>query len=420
MIISRQICDRKRIEEVIRASEIRLKLSPESEERIRIERRSEVLLEKTQQVARALPNEVIGIDCVQSFVSNMSAATTLEEVGYMEGITLPENIMNSTTVEWTSPKWAKAGDVVFFMHSKTARTTITRLRSELRQKEDLISKAEYDLLMSYLEHALEVHSKYGGKIFAIGRICGGPEYVESDDVIDNILHWRSRTYAAIDNIQILKNPIDISAFRDYIMISRGSAITPLFDHEFDRLRTVIGKDNHVPEYVKNAVARPIPLRLINHRNWIELANEYRRCFILEKQFRKFYVDYLLREIGDQRKFYTECRCQRASMNDSYMDYVMRFDGKYLPVETKLSVSAEPDIVGQVSKYVFNSKVFLTADEKRYVSGEDFHSGKVLIIDTEKMYIFDALTNRVTEIFDLDLITDRCDLDQVKQIIRSSL
>ena len=420
MIISRQICDRKRIEEEIRSSEIRLELSPESEERIRIERRSELLLEKTQQVARALPNEVIGLDCVQSFVSNMSAATTLQEVEYMEGITLPENLMNSTTAEWTSPKWAKAGDVVFFMHSKTARTTITKLRSELRQKKNVLRKEEYDLLMTYLEHALEIHSKYGGKIFAIGRVCGGPEYVESDDVIDNILHWRARTYAEIDNIQILRNPIDISAFRDYIMISRGSAITPLFDHEFDRLRKDIGKDNHVPEYVKNAVARPIPLRLINHRNWIELSNEYRRCFILEKQFRKFYVDYLLREIGDQKRFFTECRCQRASMNDSYMDYVMRFDGKYIPVETKLSVSAEPDIVGQVNKYVFNSRVFLTVDEIRFVTGEDFHRGKVLIIDTEKMYMFDASTNRVYEILDLDNITSRADLDQVKQIIRSNL
>ena len=74
----------------------------------------------------------------------------------------------------------------------------------------------------------------------------------------------------------------------------------------------IGRVNLIPEYVKSSIARPIPLRSINEENWIEIANDYRRCFILEKQFRKFYVDYLIREIGDQKRFFTECRCQRQS------------------------------------------------------------------------------------------------------------
>ena len=170
----------------------------------------------------------------------------------------------------------------------------------------------------------------------------------------------------------------------------------------------------------NAVARPIPLRTINKDNWIEVANDYRRCFILEKQFRQFYVDYLLGDIGDQKKFYTECRCQRSDINDSFMDYVIGFNGQYLPVEVKLAVSAEPNIIGQVSKYVHNSKVFLTDDGSRWVTEQDFHDGKVLIIDTEKLYMYDAESNSVTEIYDLDQLTSKKDLQTVKRVIASHL
>ena len=376
--------------------------------------------EKPQQIARALSNEIIGQNCVQSFISNMSAPTSLAELVYNEGITLPENLMSEPTTEWTAPRWAKAGDVVFFMHSKTARSSITALRTELINRRTDFTAADYNRLFGWLEHALEIHAQYGGKIFAVGRVCGGPEYAEPDSLLESILHWRSRNYSAIDNIQVLDHPVDISTFRKYIQVSRGSATTPLIDEEFTSLRDEIYRENTLPDYVSNCTARPVPLRKINIDNWIGVANDYRRCFILEKQFRKFYVDYLLREIGDHKKFFTECRCQRDDIHDSFMDYVFRFNGKYLPVETKLAVSAEPDIIGQVSKYVSNSRVFLTSDEKRFVSGNGFHNGKVLIIDTDKIYMYDAAPDSVTEIYNLDQLTSKGDLQTVKRVIKSHL
>lgn len=384
-----------------------------------IARREELLREKPQQVACALPNEPIGIDCVQSYVSNMSAPNSLEELFYEEGLTLPENLLSGPENEWTAPRWAKAGDVVFFMHSKTAISTITKLRTELLRHQNEFETKQFDQLKGYLDHAREVHRQYGGKIFAVGRVCGGPEYAEAEE-FDSIFHWKSRCYAKVDNIQALAEPIDIAQFRDYIYISRGSSVTPLFDQEFDRLRADIGRGNDLPVFLKNSVARPVPLRLINERNWIEVAKDFRRSFILEKQFRKFYVDYLLREIGDQKRFFTECRCQRPGMNDSFMDYVILFGGKYLPVETKLSAAVEPNLKGQVSKYVYNSSVYLKDDGSRTVSGEEFHDGKVLIIDTEKVYIYDAKKNSIDELYDLANLVAKEDLEEVKRIISSTL
>lgn len=420
MIITYQKYIKAELEESIRCAESRYGFPLRSEEIALIDREADILYKKPQQIARVQHDEMVGLDCVQSYVSNMTTATTLLELSETDGVTLPEILIHDSCVDWTAPKWAKAGDVVFFMHSKTARSTITRLRTELNKSKAELDPSYYYRLMDYIEHALEIHSQYGGKIFAIGRICGAPEYIEPENFIDNVSHCRSRVYASVDNIVELEHPIDISDFHDYINISRGGSVTPLFDEEFDRLRKDICHKNPVPEYVKNAIARPVPLRLINDRNWFEVANDYRRSFILEKQFRQFYVDYLLRAIGDQKRFFTECRCQRKGMSDSFMDYVIRFDGKYLPVETKLSVKAEPDIVAQVGKYVHNSRVYLTIDNGRYVSGNGFHDGKVLIIDTEKVYMYDDASRKESEIFDLDGITTHGALEKLRSIIKEHL
>ena len=417
MIITHQKYEKEKFTEDIKAAERDAGYILSDREKVNLGRKAEILYEKPQQVARALPNEVVGQDCVQSFVSNMSAPTSLEELMYTDGLTLPENLMSESTNEWTAPKWAKAGDVVFFMHSKTARTSLTRLRTELTDRKSEFQAAEYTLLMGHIEDALDIHAQYGGKIFAVGRVCGGPEYANSDELIGSVVHWKSRNYSAIDNIRVLDHPVDISVFRDYIYITRGGATTPLFDKEFECLREDVGRNNDLPAYVRNAIARPIPLRRINKSNWIEVAYDYRRCFILEKQFRQFYVDYLLRDIGDQKKFFTECRCQRADINDSFMDYVMLFDGKFLPVEVKLAVSAEPNIVDQVSKYVHNSCVYLADDGTRCADWREFHDGKVLIVDTDKIYMYDDTVGTLDDIYDLNELDSPKKLADIRQAIK---
>ena len=91
-----------------------------------------------------------------------------------------------------------------------------------------------------------------------------------------------------------------------------------------------------------------------------------------------------------------------------------------PGRKKLSVAAEPNIVNQVSKYVYNSKVFLTDDGSRVVTGADFHPGKVMIIDTEHIFMFDSKTQTVNQIKDLDQIASKADLYSVEQVIRKNL
>ena len=65
-------------------------------------------------------------------------------------------------------------------------------------------------------------------------------------------------------------------------------------------------------------------------------------------------------------------------------------------------------------------MFLTDDGSKVVTGDSFYPGKVLIIDTEKIYMFDSKTKSVSKILDLDRINSKTDLSTVKQVIRSNL
>jgi len=414
--IKREFCDEDRAARLYLRTTVEMKSSLS---RDKWEEELSLRASKAEQIGRIRPDERTGSDCVQAFIANMAAPSTLKEMQYVDGKSLPEDVLSSSENVWTVPRWAKAGDIVFFMHTKTARTTLTRLRTELDQN-DSVGASERMYFQKMINHNLDIHAQYGGKIFAVGRVCGGPETVTAEDLANAIFHWRSRVYASIDHVTPLANPLDISEFNDLVIVSRGSALTPLYDDEFVGLRKRIGAKNQLPNYLMECIARPVPLREINAENWIKVANDYRRSFITEKQYRKFYLDYLLKCVGDQKKFYEECRCQRPDISDSFMDYVIKFGGKFLPVEAKLSVGAEPHIKDQVGKYVFNTMILLDNMKGKTITGNDCHHGKVLVADTDNLYMFTAEGNTLTPIFRLEDLRSADDVGSIIQSISKAL
>ena len=327
---------------------------------------------------------------VQSYISNVSFPTTLDEVyDFARSFNLEtllgcdfdrmefdyEKRINS----WTAPKWCKKGDIVFFMHAKTAFQKITGLRKQLLSERSNYTNDEFWLMMNALIRAKKLYNIYGGKIFAIGRISGEVEY----DPSDVEYHWKSNIYAPIDSIFLLETPIDISEFNQKIIISRQSSITPLF-----------GEDN-----------------------WIEIVNRYRRSFFLETQFRTFYVNRLLKYLGDLKTIYKECPCKKKRSKTTFVDNVIKLNDKYLPVEIKLSVSAERDIFAQLESYCGLDTLIL--DGKRDVH-ENVWSSNVLVIDTENVYIYSSSDKSLKKIYDLDDIQSYEDISVLRCIIIEEL
>ena len=316
--------------------------------------------------------------------------------------------------EWTMPKWCKIGDIVFFMHAKTANATISRLKKKLRESKGEYSESDYEGLISFLLRGEDLYQKYGGKIFAVGKVCGGSFCYEEDS--DFEYHWKSPVYAPIDSLYCLERPIAISEFNDFIYVSRQSAITPVFGKEFEALKSLIMSKNAVPRYLEESVSMPIPLSKITGNNWIQIASQYRRSFFLEIQFRTYYVDYLLSSLGDRKGFFKECACIKGERKASFVDNVLVIGGKYLPVEVKLNIDTEKDLIGQLRKYCALDKLVLDTKKQRFAAPEKVYGDGLLVIDTNGAYWYDNSEQSVSPIRSLDDIFTQQDISNLREAI----
>ena len=360
---------------------------------------------------------------VQAVINNISFPKSLEELFKVETVHGRFNVEdiffdleNGGYTEWTMPKWCKTGDIVFFMHTKTAKATISKLKTVLRASKDDYNAEDYAILSSALERGTELYQQYGGKIFAMGKVCESPFYDKGED-FDFDPHWKSKIYAPIDSLYCFQEPIDISEFNIFIMLSRGGAITGVFGKVFEALKALIMSKNAVPRYLEESIAMPIPLAKITGDNWIQVASQYRRSFFLEKQFRAYYVDYLLESLGDRKGFFMECPCIKQGRKPSFVDNVILLDEKYLPVEVKLNIYAEKDLIGQLRKYCALDALVLDKKKNRFAAFDKLFNRGVLTIDTDAVYWYSDLNQSIRQIWTLDSVSNKQDiLDLREQII----
>ena len=366
---------------------------------------------------------------VQAFIDNISFPRNLAELEDFADEFDVEQVLRVDETDWTAPKWAVEGDIVFFFHAKTAIQWITKLETKIKEERkwkkesgwyEMIGNmffgnvlGEYeeislddDVRWKALQRARKIYRKYGGKIFAVGRISGKPYYDSQEG--DEIYHWNSRIYAPIDKIYVLQQPIDISEFSNFLPVSTRGAITPVVGTDFDRLKRIIASKNEIPSYLKKSKAIPLPLQKINAQNWLDVTQEYRRLFALEIQFRRFYVDYFLKVLGEQKKFYAECECYRQGKRTGFADNAMKLGGKWCFVEVKLNVHAEPHLHDQLKKYCHAEMVMLQKGE-RTLPQEKVWQNTMLVIDTEDFYIYNVSRDELTLLESLDNIKTEGDI-----------
>lgn len=177
-------------------------------------------------------------DQPDAFINNFQSPTDIDELrDFLEssGGTNLDILLNEYKdgIEWSVHKNADIGDVVFFMCAKSSWDSrhIGGLRKEAREEGD----AE---LIRFADEQYEKYKKIAGKIIAVGVVAALP-----DEVPPYYYGQRSQWFALIDHIVLLKNPVDISKFNDFIMVSRTSAITKLKPEQFAMLIGVIEREN---------------------------------------------------------------------------------------------------------------------------------------------------------------------------------
>ena len=327
---------------------------------------------------------------VQSFITNTTAPKSLDELyaltrsddwcPSMDSLLYMER---GEPTGWTVPRWAKIGDVVFFMHSKTSNSHLTAIRTELEHRAAEFSGGDFRWLKFWVNHELDVYRLYGGKIFAVGRVIGNP--FRDEDEPSEFSHWGSRVYADIDDVQILKQPVDISEFNDFIHVSRQSAITPVFGKEYEQLMGLVCAKNRIPKRFKGLKCDPMPLSRIDDDNWFDVMQRYRRSFFLEQQFRTYCVDYLLKAFSDRKTLHAESRCRKAGHADTFVDNLVMYRSRWLPVEVKLDIDLEKNLEEQLLQYMGVDDVVVEGEKA--IPPDDLWSDRVLVVDTEGVYLY---------------------------------
>lgn len=135
-------------------------------------------------------------------------------------------------LEWTCDKDAKIGDTVYFMCAKTSVNHMGHICSVLRAAD----KENTDLYAFALAQRA-AYREYAGKIVAVGQVADEPFQTEVSGW--DAPYWRSPWYARIENIKLFAEPVDISAFRDFIKVSRTGAITKLTPEQWQQLAQIV-------------------------------------------------------------------------------------------------------------------------------------------------------------------------------------
>ena len=353
-------------------------------------------------------NNKLNYDFVNAHINNISFPKTIEQLEdfiYEHGCYNVEDVINEAAdgyTIWTVPRSSVVGDIVLYFHAKTAIQWIRKLETATK----VLDPAMHDqkLLVEWLQRARELYSLYGGKIFAIGRIGSRPE---KEDELEFQNHWSGRVYADVKDLFLLENPIDISEFNSFILVSRQSAITPLPSREFEGLKSLIKSRNHnVPKWFLESRIGDNMLSKVSQNNFLEITTSYRKRFPLEINFRSYYVDYFLKTLSG-KNVYRECQCHTERTPLARVDNVFEFDGKRILLEVKLNIELEDDLISQLHQYIFANYISLSNTPNNNTT--DFEKDFMFVIDVYSMYKYNVKSNKLTRIFDLDEIKSKDDI-----------
>lgn len=274
----------------------------------------------------------------------------------------------SDPLRWTAPARVGRGDFAFFHFAARASARVVNLSRVARR-----SGALDPGLADFLEHAAEHAELFAGRIFAFGVLAGPavPDLMAAED--DR--HWRSRLFAPIASVASLDVPLLLREHSDALP-QPTRTITELTAAQFAALKErLVEIGNELPAELSSALPGRDDFGGISATTWREMSCGADAMFGHEADVRGFFADWLLAEVKDPgTEIYSEARCVSPEVSTkrrrggaatragsragaargsgaARADYIIQVNGEWIPVETKLSLWAWPDILEQVEQYV---------------------------------------------------------------------
>jgi hypothetical protein len=333
---------------------------------------------------------------VQSCVTSIGFPDNLDDLelmfekneGYTSGrqLTDLEVILNFGNLdinfaEWTAARWMTEGDVLFFYHTNRGHKKIRRLLKELRRT-GLVRQPRNVEAIETLERNLEFSTRVESCIFACAPVQGSATYYSREDAE----HFMSRTFVPFTRVHVFENPLHTRDFGLHFKIGQNT-VTPLYRKNFGAIRELIKRDNEIPDFLELADISELVFQNISKENWRQIVASPQARFLNEELVREYFIDYLLDEIKDPRTpILEECVTSRNGQVTGRADYFVMIGRRWIPIEAKLNVLTESNLLGQVGKYLRVDKFVPTVRNRK---GSDFfpeQHGACVVIDQSGVYL----------------------------------
>lgn len=254
-----------------------------------------------------------------------------------------ELVKRAPNIIWSAPKQDLNGGALFFY---LGRRALKNVAACLRQAQAWYSEDELAKLQ-VLEQTKKFIDRYHGTVFGVAP-------VESAPIASVGAGFRGRVFAKIDSKRwhLFESPLPYADLESILPIY-GQTVAALEGDKGDRLRRALTKNNDLPAWLAQMKFGTGKFSQIDPKNWLrEITAPHLFAGEGEQAVRSYFHDFVLAEIRDEdTPLLAECECFRAGVRTGIADYFVCIAGQWIPVESKIAISAEADVLGQVGKYV---------------------------------------------------------------------
>lgn len=336
---------------------------------------------------------------IQSCVTSIGFPDTLEDLELMFEkneelapggqltdleLVLGFNDLNLDFIEWTAARWMTEGDVLYFYHTNRGHKKIRRLLRELRKGGSSRQRSSSDTIET-LERNLQLSTRVESCIFACAPVRGSAMYYAKQDSE----HFMSRSFVPFGQVSVFDKPLHSSDFALHFKIGQNT-VTPLYKRNFGAINELLERDNEIPDYLACARISELAFQDISKENWRQVVASPQARFLNEELVREYFIDYLLDEIRDPRTpILEECVTSRNGQTTGRADYFVMVNGRWIPIEAKLNILTESDLLGQIGKYLRIDKFVPTVRKRR---GSEFFPEQhdaCVVIDQSGIYLTHA-------------------------------
>lgn len=287
---------------------------------------------------------------------------------------------------WSAPPWTRPDDLAIFYCTLRSARTVAILRREMPANptwvEDGTSKENLELRGFFLEglsRAERLLERFAGRFVAIGRVSSRPGRSRAP-------HLRDRTFVEISDLVRLAHPLALSALQNSFTVRRAATITRMGARAFADFRRKLSEAS-LPDWLTEASIGLDALPDDMQGDWRAVASSDLYRPKTEDELRELFVHPVLDEVADPGfPVLHECRCFRGTRGLGIVDSLVRLEGRWIPVESKLRVVSWETIGAQLHRYQTATRAIPSLGPQRGCTFSLTTGGAAIVVDSDGLRI----------------------------------